>query len=391
MRKIDFVAGNQIQLLHCGGDFFSALLSAIREAEREIYLETYIFGADDIGDEVRLALQQAAKRGLKVRVIADWLGSGDQQSQKLADAFAAHSVEFRSFNRWFKRGLARTHRKLCVIDQQTAFVGGININDDMLSDDGSGLQLAYPRWDFAVKINGPLVNQIHLEVYAQWLRTGRLALKSRLQLLLDLREQRGRQRATGGVQGSLAAFLVRDNFRHRLTIQRTYMQALGAARQRAILANPYFAPGRRLRRALISAASRGVDVTLILGVGQFKLQDAVAHSYYPKLLKHGVKIVEYRRTQLHAKVAVIDDAWATVGSSNFDGLSLFVNQEANVVIRDQQFAQTLTQQLEQGISDGTVIAAADYDNQPWFKRAWYGTAYLIYRGLMRIVTLGGYA
>lgn len=388
MRKIDFVAGNQIHLLRSGAEFFAALLAGIREAQREIYLETYIFAADDVGIEVQHALQQAAKRGLKVRVIADWLGSGDQQSQALEDAFAAHDVEFRSFNPWFKRGLARTHRKLCVIDQQTAFVGGVNINDDMLNDDGSAQPLVFPRWDFAIKINGPLVDQIHLEVYAQWLRIGRLALKSRLQLLLDLRE---RPRVAGGAQGSQAAFLVRDNLRHRLTIQRTYMQALGAARQRAILANPYFAPGRRLRRALISAASRGVDVTLLLGVGQFRLQDAVAHSYYPKLLKYGVKIVEYRRTQLHAKVAVIDDTWATVGSSNFDGLSLFVNQEANVVIRDAQFAQALTRQLEQGIVDGTAIAAADYDNQPWHKRAWYGAAYLIYRGLMLIVTLGGYA
>jgi cardiolipin synthase len=387
MRKLEFVAANQIRLLHCGEDYFAALLQGIRGAEREIYLETYIFADDATGIQVQHALQEAAQRGVTVRVMADWLGSGDKRSTALVQEFGRTGVEYRRFNPWFKRGLARTHRKICVIDQTMALVGGININDDMLADDGSGLQLAYPRWDFAVSITGPLVDRIHLEIYAQWLRTGKLGIKLRLQLLLDLREPR----QGGGHEPSLAALVIRDNLRNRATIQRAYLQALGMARKKALLANPYFAPGRKLRRALISAASRGVEVTLLLGVGQFSLQDAVAHSYYPKLLKHGVKIVEYTRTQLHAKVAVIDDGWATVGSSNFDGLSLFVNQEANIVIKDAQFARCLTAHLEQGIADGTPVALAEYVSQPWHKRAWYGFAYLIYRGVMRIATLGGYA
>jgi len=184
--------------------------------------------------------------------------------------------------------------------------------------------------------------------------------------------------------------VVRDNLRNRRTIQRAYLQALGHARKKVVFANPYFAPGRKLRRALEQAASRGVDVTLLLGVGQFKLQDAVAHSFYPKLLKSGVKLVEYRKTQLHAKVAVVDDEWATIGSSNYDGLSLFVNQEANVVIRDAEFSANLRAQIELGIADGVTVNFADYVNIRWYKRVWYGFAFLVYESLIRVFTWSKY-
>lgn len=386
MRRLNFIPGNEVRLLHCGSDYFASLLEEIAQASSEIYLETYIFSDDAISMQVQGALMDAAARGVQVRIIIDWVGTGEQRSQVLLREFNLAGVACRCFNPWFKRGLVRTHRKIAVFDRRVALVGGLNIIDDLISDDGSGLVLAFPRWDFAVSVKGGLVSAIHLEVEAQWLRLGKLNLISRVQLLRDLRQEL----VVSSHQPMHAALVVRDNLRNRSTIQRAYLQALGMARKRAILANPYFAPGRKLRNALISAASRGVDVTLLIGVGQFALQDAVTNSFYPKLLLHGVKIIEYKRTQLHAKVAVIDDEWATVGSSNFDGLSLFVNQEANIVIRDQAFASNLTVHLQQGIADGVAVAAEDYANRPWYRRLWYGTAYLLYRGLMRIATLGSY-
>ncbi len=129
-------------------------------------------------------------------------------------------------------------------------------------------------------------------------------------------------------------------------------------------------------------------MTLLLGVGQFRIQDAVAHSFYPKLLKNGVKIVEYRKTQLHAKVAVVDDDWATVGSSNYDGLSLFVNQEANIVVKDADFAHALRKQIERGVAEGVVVDSGAFANVPWYERAWYGIAYWFYNNALRIITLG---
>ncbi|SDY00342.1 putative cardiolipin synthase [Collimonas sp. OK242] len=384
MRAVIFSADNHITLLHNGAAFFPALIAAIDAARIEIYLETYIFAADETALLVQQALTRAARRGVAVRVITDWLGTGRQRSMSLHQEFLASGVMYRAFNPWFRRGVARMHRKLCVVDRRISFIGGLNIIDDMVSDDDQRVPLPAPRWDFAVSIRGPLVKVIHVELEAQWMRLGEMKLLARLRQFKRTRAITG-----GAAHGPAAAGLVlRDNLRNRRTIQRAYLYALGHARHSALLTSPYFAPGRKLRRALEEAARRGVDVTLLLGVGQFRLQDAVSQSYYPKLLKAGVKIVEYRKTALHAKVAVVDDNWATVGSSNFDGLSLLVNQEANVVIRDADFSRALRQQIESGIADGTPMAASAFDHQSWRARAWHGTAFFLYRFLMRIITIG---
>jgi cardiolipin synthase A/B len=386
MRPLEFSAHNNVTLLHCGAEYFPALIAALDAARFEIYLETYIFALDVTGEEVKDALIRAAGRGVMVNVVTDWLGSGHRQSVMLNRALRAGRVNHRVFNAWFRRGLARTHRKMCVVDRQVAFLGGLNINYDYLSDDGFNQPLPAPRWDFAIKILGPLVATIHHEMQAHWMLLNGLGLKYRWERFRE-------RRATGRTVESgpaLAALVVRDNLRNRRTIQKTYLKALGSARKSALLANPYFAPGRKLRDGLASAASRGVEVTLLIGVGQFRVQDAIAHSFYPKLLKSGVKVVEYRKTQLHGKVAVVDDEWATVGSSNWDGLSLLINQEANVVVRDPDFAQLLRQHIERAVEEGVTVRLEDYANIPWYERAWYGAAYRIYKGILRIVTLGRY-
>ena len=146
----------------------------------------------------------------------------------------------------------------------------------------------------------------------------------------------------------------------------------------------------RLRKALAVAGQRGVEVQLLIGVGEIWLQDMVARSFYPKLLEAGVKVVEYRKTQLHAKVAVIDDDWATVGSSNVDGLSLFLNQEANVVIKDAEFTRSLRAKIEDAIADGVVIHPQDFEHVGRFRRVGYEVAYFFYRTLMRIFAVGKY-
>lgn len=387
MRSVNFTSQNTVTLLYCGTEFFPALIAAIDAALAEVYLETYIFATDVIGQAVKEALKRAAARGCAVNVISDWVGTGRILVGQLDAELQAAGVNHRAFNPWFHRGVARLHRKICVVDRECAFVGGLNINNDLLDDSNPLAALPAPRWDFAVRVHGPLVDIIHNEARAQWVRLGKLPLMARLELFQELRSTppvRSRQPA-------LAGLVVRDNLRNRRTIQRAYLQALGGARKRVLMANPYFAPGHKFRTALAAAAARGVEVTLLIGVGQFRLQDSVAHSFYPKLLKSGVKVVEYRKTQLHAKVAVVDDSWATVGSSNCDGLSLFINHEANVVIKDAAFARKLRAQIQLGIADGVSIHLSDYANIHWYKRVWYGITYLVYRGVMRIVTLGDYA
>lgn len=296
MRAASYSHGNQLSLLHRGEQFFPALISACDGALLEIYIETYIFALDATGLCIKTALLNAAKRGVAVQLVVDWLGTGDDVIVQLRAELEPAGVRVLVFNPWFERGITRMHRKIAVIDQRIAFLGGLNINDDLLADDGSALPLPAPRWDFAVGVSGPLVQTIHAEVLAQWQRLGSLPLRTRLQNLRAYVRSRQRWRA---VDVAEAAFVVRDNLRNRQAIQRALLQALGRARGSALLVTPYFAPGRKLRKAMMHAAQRGVEVVLLIGVGQFVMQDAVAQSFYPRLVRAGVTIVEYRRTQLH--------------------------------------------------------------------------------------------
>jgi len=384
MRSVTYVANNDITLLETGQQLFPAMIAAIDAARHDILFETYIFAEDEVARGIEAALIRAAERGLKVRVLVDWFGTGHRACCRRAEAFARAGVYYRVFNPWFKRGIARTHRKITVVDGEIAFVGGININDDMRHDYEPYTPLPAPRWDFAVSVRGPLVAQIHFEAQAQWMRAGRLDIFSRIGLYRETRKAP----PTEGARPMRAAFVVRDNLRNRRTIQRAYLQAIGQARKSVLLANPYFAPGRKFREALAQAARRGVAVTLLIGTGEFRMQDAVARSFYPKLLADGIQVVEYRKTQLHAKIAVVDDDWATVGSSNCDGLSLFLNQEANIVVKNAAFARAVRAHIERGVADGEVVRMEEFEGMGWTRRVRYEMAYLLYKLTMRIFAIG---
>lgn len=387
MRAASYSRGNQLSLLHRGAEFFPALIAACDAAQSEIYLETYIFSVDATADAVRQALERAAARGVRVHVLLDWLGTGLARSVMLARGFRSAGIACAVFNPWFRRGISRMHRKITVIDRRLAFLGGLNINDDFISDDDAQLPLPAPRWDFAVSLTGPIVQSIHAEVAAQWSRQMRRPLLTRFDDLRQTLFQRPTLRTVGVAE---AALVVRDTLRNRRAIQRALLHALGHAHHRAWLVTPYFAPGRKLRKALIHAARRGVDVTLLIGVGQFVMQDAVAQSFYPRLTLAGVKIVEYRCTQLHGKLAVIDSDWATVGSSNFDGLSLFVNHEANILVRDTEFASALGEYISKGFAEGVVVTAEDIAGLSLPRRIMNRFAYGLYRAVLQILTLGSY-
>ncbi len=386
MSATSYSRSNHLSLLHRGAEFFPALIHAIDSASVEIYLETYIFAVDDTANQVRDALIRAASRGVMVYVLVDWLGTGKSSVALLQAALEPSGVHFVAFNPWFQRGIARTHRKIIVIDQRLAFLGGLNINDDLISDDGSGMRLPAPRWDFAVSIIGPLVDDVLAEVATQWKRQSSQTLRRRLGHI----RQWYASRHSVQWQVAEAAIVVRDNLRNRVAIERQLLQALGRAHHSAVLVTPYFAPGRKLRRAMLHAATRGVDITLLIGVRQFVMQDAVAQSFYPRFIQAGIRLVEYRATQLHAKAAVVDDAWATLGSSNFDGLSLFVNHEANIIVRDANFSMVLRDTIARGVAEGTIITAEDVARFSWLQRVGNRLAYLLYRAVLKIITAGRY-
>ncbi len=387
MRTASYSHGNQLSLLHQGEQFFPALISACDRALSEIYIETYIFALDPTGLRIKAALLRAVRRGVAVQLVVDWLGTGDDTIAQLRAELEPAGVRLLAFNPWFQRGIVRMHRKIAVIDQRIAFLGGLNINDDWITDDGSAEPLPAARWDFAVSVSGPLVQTIHAEVLAQWQRLGPRPLRTRLE---SFRQYVSSRQAWRAVEVAEAAFVVRDNLRNRKAIQRALLQALGRARSSALLVTPYFAPGRKLRKAMVHAAQRGVEVVLLIGVGQFAMQDAVAQSFYPRLVRAGVRIVEYRRTQLHGKLAVIDGEWATVGSSNFDGLSLFVNHEANIVVRDVGFAASLQGMIRAAVAEGVTITDDDVARLSLPRRLWNRFAYGLYRVVLQALTLGSY-
>lgn len=372
-----FAPGHRVHLLRGGADFFPAIRTAIDQARKSVMVETYIFNDDATAEGILQSLQAAAARGVEVSVVVDGFGSGEH-GRLLAQRFAQGDLAMHIYRpeRWWHlfRGkgvtlLKRLHRKLAVIDEELAFVGGINMLDDYI-DPNHGV-LSDPRFDFAVRIEGPIVGDIALSMQRLlWqirLAQPPVALSGpdRQPVAKQLRE-RTRQALAFPRRFNLplplplrenvaVAFVPRDNIRNRSTIERAYLQAFDAARERIVLANAYFIPSGRFRKALMRAAQRGVRVQLLLqGRVEYPLQHHATQALYSALLAAGVEIHEYGRSFLHAKVAVVDADWATVGSSNVDPFSLLLAREANVVVRDAPFNAALAQALEEAIAERAV-------------------------------------
>jgi cardiolipin synthase len=283
----------------------------------------------------------------------------------------------------------RLHRKLCVVDGAIAFCGGINILDDF-HDPNHG-ELSAPRFDFAVQARGPLVAFAHLAMRRMWMRfktvrgyarlAGAMAsIRSSAEAAVPLPE------SDPAESNSRAALVLRDNFRNRARIEQAYRRAIGHAREEVIIANAYFVPGGKMRRALISAAKRGVKVSLLLqGRYEYFMQYYASRPVYGALLAAGVEIYEYSASFLHAKVAVVDGRWATVGSSNLDPLSLLLAREANVVVEDEPFAQQLRTRLRRAMAEGgRRMEAAEYAGRPLHQRIMERVALVVMRVLLLV-------
>ncbi len=348
------VGGNRITLLKNGTEFFPALIGAIDAAIVDIRIEMYIFCDDATGQRVADALIRAARRGVAVRLMIDGVGSRGTP-EAFFDRMREGGIRllvFRPDRRAFhfsKARLRRNHRKIVLVDGKVGFVGGINLIDDLnesLSE--------HPRYDYAVQAEGPVLAQIYPVVHQLWLwvtlQQSRRALPREHALRVDP--------APAGTQQAM--LVVRDNFRHRRSIEHMYVYAIRHAKIRVLLVCPYFLPGRRLRRAIIDAAGRGVEVTILLqGRADYRLLQMATRALYGKFLGAGIRIYEYQRSMLHGKVATIDDQWATVGSSNLDPFSLFLNREANLLVMDQPFARQLRESVDEEIRANAIICRSE--------------------------------
>ncbi len=381
-RRVKFEEGNRVELLCGGSEFFPALIAAIESATQEVYLETYIYHDDDTGRRVTDVLADAARRGVQVRVTVDGFGSSNL-APAIRERFEQAGVEYvifrpenyswRSGLKWFSRKrLRRLHRKLAMVDRRVAFCGGINVLDD-LNDPNHG-PLEAPRFDFAAQVEGPIVGHISAYMLNQWLRLDweRMAKRRHgLQQAVDEWFTR-REWATAHPSGAnvRVAFVPRDNLRHRRRIEYAYLAAIRLARTEVLLCNAYYFPGRRFRTALIRAAKRGVRVRLLLqGRPEYPVQHFASQVLYDELLAAGIEIHEYTSSFLHAKVGVVDDRWATVGSSNIDPFSLFLAREANLVVLDEPFAAQLRERVEDAIAHCSVPVQAEKRRQARPRRA----------------------
>ena len=368
-----FVSGNRITLLKSGLEYFPALLAEIDAAQREIHLETYIFESDSTGRAVAAALARAARRGVATHLLVDGFGSADLD-RRLAAEMEEAGVLFLVYrpllSPWTLRQtrLRRMHRKSAVVDARVAFVGGINIGDDPVP----------PRFDFAVRVEGPLVPHIHQMVKRLWALVNTTRLRARLPEAAALAS------AAQVCGGQRAALVVRDNLGHRRDIEQEYLAAIGRARSEILIANAYFFPGRSFRWALTEAAARGVRVALLLqGKVEYVLQHYASRALYGSFLDAGIEIHEYQKSFMHAKVAVVDCCWATVGSSNIDPFSLLLAREANVVIDDAGFAGGLRASLLAAMADGAMqVRSESWAAEPLAVRTLTWLSY----GLARFLT-----
>ncbi|MBU0483802.1 MAG: cardiolipin synthase ClsB [Proteobacteria bacterium] len=384
--KPQFINGNSLQLLTNSAAYFLALEQAIDAALTVISIETYIFADDETGRRMAAALTRAAKRGVTVRVLVDGFGS-HKIFDKIRQQLLADMVQVLIYHPKIspftlrRNRLRRLHRKLVMIDGQLAFVGGINIIDDMNSPRNLPI-----RYDYAVRIEGPMLATIVEETEKLW---NRIAL---LNFQLEWRTRQAPLIPEAIVSGKQrAALVVRDNLLHRSDIEDAYLEAIDRAIEEIIIVNAYFFPGKRFRCALRLAAARGVRVILLLqGRTEYALLHYASRALYGAFLDAGVEIYGYRKSFMHAKVAVIDGRWSTIGSSNIDPFSLLLAREANVIIDDLQFAEELRGNLLQHIKDGAIKEDLDaWHSQPLWRRVINWSAYGFARLLLGLAGLGG--
>ena len=394
-RVADFAKDHRVHLLQGAQELFPALIEAMDAALSDIQFETYIFDFTGAGAQVAEALIRAAQRGVRTHLVVDGVGTGPlpkawQQRMKSA------GVQVRVYSPLGPLGLLlphrwrRLHRKLCVVDGLVVFCGGINVLDDLYDPNYGDLDA--PRFDFAVQATGSLAAQASRTMELLWWRMQAVRdvrLNRLPQAVRDLRAAsttRHARQQEPEARGMRTALVLRDNVRNRSRIEKAYRRAIGAARHDIIIANAYFMPGGKLRRALILAAKRGVRVQLLLqGRYEYFMQYHAARPVYGALLAAGVEIHEYEPSFLHAKVAVIDahgdKPWATVGSSNLDPLSLLLAREANVVVQDAAFAIDLRQRLVHAMQHaGRRMDPARYAGRPLRQRVLDRVAF----GLMRL-------
>lgn len=351
-----YVGGNRLELLPDGAAVFKSMWQAIEAAKETIHLETYILRSDRTGQEFSKRLQEKARRGVRVRLIFDSVGAMDIDPvflNRLRNS-GVQMLEYHPIAPWRPRWAwgRRDHRKILVVDGKTAFTGGVNISDAHLAAAEGGQD-----WrDAHVRLEGPAAYELDRLFRAVWFKeTGRWF------------RSEGHPNDVRGQ--SLVRVAANQEFLHRFRIRAAYLSALRASQREVLMANAYFLPDRRVRRALAAAAGRGVSVQILVQGRSDILSVQYASRYrYDFLLRHGVRLFEYSGSILHAKTAAIDGTWSAAGSYNMDHRSLMHNLEVNLHVLDRHFSGQMAQRLREDIAQSREIKLADWRRRPWRDR-----------------------
>ncbi len=350
--------GNGVEIIR-GPEFFDRVISDIGEASHSVHLETYLWEDGEASDRVVRALSAAAKRGIRVRVIADARGSSGFSSEG-RDRLTRAGCELHSFHPWRPMNLGRfnirTHRKIVIIDGSVAFVGGHCIKDEWLKEKAG----KPPFRDLTARLTGPVVNQVQSTFSENWIETD-------CALFMDERcfpglEERGDARAH-------IAYLRPDGCPS--SVQVLHHMVIGLAKKSIYIQNPYFLPDPAGAKALSNAALRGVDVRIM--TPSLEATDSVfvtraGQFLFERLLEAGVRIFEYQPTLLHQKTITVDGVWCGIGSANFDDRSFEINDEIVVGIADEATVAQLEDIFDQDTNDCEEVLLEKWNKRPVFAR-----------------------
>jgi cardiolipin synthase A/B len=352
-RQLDqYLPGNKLTLLTRGVDVFRAMWDAIEGAKDTVHLETYILRGDKTGQEFAKRLSAKAKQGVRVRVIYDSIGSLEIDPifiHKMRNA-GVQFLEYHPLAPWRPRWSwwLRDHRKALIVDSRVAFTGGVNICDDFAPLDQGG----HDWHDVHVQLDGPAAHELDRIFRALWFK------ETRRWFQLD---------APPPPAGPSKVWVVANQeFIYRYRIRAAYLDALKSAREEVIIANGYFVPDLRTRLALAAAARRGVSVKVLVP-GKSDVQSAwyAGRAQYLYLLRRGVRLFEWQGPVLHAKCAVVDGKWATVGSYNMDHRSLLANLEVNFNVLDAEFARRMSVALAADVAASRELTLKAWDRRPY--------------------------
>lgn len=365
------VDGNEVLFLHDGAQCFPAMLAAIDGAQSEVLLEMYWFGSDTVGCRFADALSARAQAGVRVRVIYDAIGSfeADDAMFDRMRAAGCEVFEYHPVTPWRSRFAIgkinnRDHRKMLVIDGEIGFTGGVNLADAWAPASEGGFEYR----DDMVRVTGPIA----IEMRALFFRTYRI-FRGR---------EEGPATALKPFGEDAVSLLANDSFRERRRIRRVYLAEIRRALREIVIVNAYFIPDRQVRRALNAARMRGVRVVVLLPVQSDVLVVRYAtRALYSWMLTRGIEILEWSNSVLHSKTAVIDDAWCTVGTHNFDYRSLANNLEVNIAIRDSRVARVLRQRMQRDFDASVPVSLATWRTRPLSERAAEWFFYLLRRFL----------